>query len=123
MTIRLNKHLRLCINGPEISYGGLQVVDQNVVDKECWSLYVAINNMNLEMLQFLWQDLGNNYNVSVGTGYGNLNSAMQLELGQDKIFKKKGVHPQVLNLMQKPIAPGSEQTTLQGNENKCKLWD
>jgi len=35
---------------------------------------VAINNMNLKMLMFLWQDLGNIYNTSVGTGYGNLNS-------------------------------------------------
>lgn len=81
LTIRLNQHLRLCMNGPEVNYGGLQVQNQNDVDKECWCLYVAIHNLNLKMLMFLWQDLGNSYNTSVGTGFGNLNSAIQLAMG------------------------------------------
>lgn len=76
MTNRLNKHMRLCMNGPEINYGGLQVKDQNIIHKESWPLFVAINNMNLKMLMYLWQDLGNIYNTSVGTGYGNVNSVL-----------------------------------------------
>ena len=91
MTIRLNRHLRLCLNGPEINYGGLQVKDQNVISKECWPLFVAINNMNIKMLMFLWQDLGNIYNTSIGTGYGNVNSELSISLGQDKKFKKLGI--------------------------------
>jgi hypothetical protein len=47
---------------------------------------VAINNINLSMLMFLWQDIGNDYNISVGTGYGNVNSQLVLEVGQDKKF-------------------------------------
>jgi spore coat protein U-like protein len=54
LTIRLNQHLRLCLNAPDINYGGLQVRDQNIINRECWSLFVAINNINLSMLMFLW---------------------------------------------------------------------
>lgn len=64
----------MSINSPEITHGGLQLNEVNQILKESWSLFVAVNNRNLEMLMFLWQDLGNTYNVSVGTGYGNLNS-------------------------------------------------
>ena len=42
---------------------------------------MAINNINLQMLMFLWQDIGNDYNISVGTGYGNVNSKLVLEVG------------------------------------------
>lgn len=59
LTIRLNHHLRLCINGPEINFGGLQIENQDKIGKECWSLFVAIHNTSLKMLMFLWQDLGN----------------------------------------------------------------
>lgn len=36
---------------------------------------------------FLWQDIGNKYNVSAASGYGNLNSQEIIRLGQDKKLK------------------------------------
>jgi len=51
---------------------------------------VAINNNNIKMLMFLWQDIGNAYNVSAASGYGNVNSSITLQLGQDKQLKRRG---------------------------------
>lgn len=104
LSIRLNQHLRLCLNGPEINFGGLQVKDQNITQTECWPLFVAINNTNLKMLMFLWQDIGNLYNTSVGSGYGNLNSKISIKLGQDRNLSSLGIR-QWQNLMQQPLAP------------------
>jgi len=78
--------------------------------------------MNIKMLMFLWQDLGNIYNTSVGTGYGNINSELSIKLGQDRQFKKMGI-TEALNLQQKPLAPSSEYAAINGNGNRCKLWD
>ena len=54
MTLKLNNHLRLCLDAPELTHGGLQIKESNQVKKECWPLFVAINNNNIKMLMFLW---------------------------------------------------------------------
>lgn len=121
LTIKLNKHLRMCIDGPEFNFGGLQIENQNKIEKECWCLFVAIHNMSLKMLMFLWQDLGNVYNTSIGTGYGNINSEIQLRLGQDKNYAKLGFTKDH-ELMQRPIMPAQEQSSIRGNGNRSNLW-
>lgn len=114
MTIRLKGHLRLCLDAPDLTHGGLQIKESNQTKKECWPLFVAINNNNMQMLMFLWQDISNVYNVSVGTGYGNVNSAQALKLGQDKNMKKKSYTY--------TRQPGYQQAFHNGNGNRCKLW-
>ena len=84
MTVRLNCNLRNSLNAPDQIFYGLMVKNSNKVKKECWPLFVAINNQNLKMLMFLWQDIGKKYNVSAATGFGNLNSSDKISLGQDK---------------------------------------
>ena len=91
LTTKLNQHLRLSLNAPSLNHGGLQIKEANQIKRECWPLFVAVNNKNLQMLMFLWQDLGNKYNISVGTGYGNVNSRVSIKLGQDVRLRKMGV--------------------------------
>jgi len=93
----------------------------NKVKKECWPLFVAINNQNLKIFMFLWQDIGNKYNVSAATGYGNLNSTDIIRLGQDKELTKKGFN-KILNIIQAPRTPSYQQQIFNGNDNYSKLW-
>ena len=74
------------------------------------------------MLMFLWQDLGNHYNTSAGTGYGNINSRVSLKLGQDKQLRALGVKD-YQDKTQRPLGPSSQQEKLRGNGNRCRLWD
>lgn len=108
MTVRLNCNLRNSLNAPDQIFHGLLIKHSNKVKKECWPLFVAINNQNLKIFMFLWQDIGNKYNVSAATGYGNLNSTDIIRLGQDKELTKKGFN-KILNIIQAPRIPSYQQ--------------
>lgn len=58
MVTKLNTHLRLNLMAPPICQGALQMRDSSLAYEECWPLFVAIQNKNLMMLMYLWQDAG-----------------------------------------------------------------
>ena len=74
------------------------------------------------MLMFLWQDLGNVYNITASAGFGNLNSKISILLGQDSKLNKLGIKD-YQNLIPRPMGPSSQLTKLKGNDNRSKLWD
>lgn len=51
-----------------------------------------------------------------------MNSRVTLKLGQDKRLRALGVKD-FQDLTQRPLAPSSEIEKLNGNGNRCKLWD
>mmetsp|Transcript_32819 Transcript_32819/g.50123 ORF Transcript_32819/g.50123 Transcript_32819/m.50123 type:complete len:84 (+) Transcript_32819:886-1137(+) len=58
MATKLASHLRTNLMAPHISCGALQIKDFNLIYKECWPLFVAINHRSQPMLKYIWEEFG-----------------------------------------------------------------
>ena len=81
----MNTHIKLNIGAPQVNSGALQLSDHSMVQHECWSLFVAIQNKSLAMFKYLWEEIGVVKQVSLLWTFGHLMSVLETMCKQNFI--------------------------------------